>query len=317
MIHQKTIEQVYKKHYKDGTIQYSKRLLTGLCHYVFLVEDNRGRQLIFRIAQKELLSQLKGSLYWLRLLKGMDIPVPIVYHTDFVSTTPYMIMDYKPGRDLLYVYGTLTKSQKEVLAESMVDIQHQLECRIIPKYSNHYGYLTSFEDSHYKENWYEVVKASVERSAMRMLKNAVFDYKLASNVEALLKQFQNRLMAVPPTPFFHDATTKNVVMDQGALSVIVDHDEMAFGDPLYQLALTHCSLLSSQDDTYYTEYWLTLLNPTAIQKQLFNFYVLCFIIDFMSEAGMRFNRDEPLIIPEEEKSRLLEIYDIYYKAITE
>ena len=40
------------------------------------------------------------------------------------------------------------------------------------------------------------------------------------------------LEAVPPLPFLDDLTTKNVLVDGGRLSGVVDVDVVCFGDPL-------------------------------------------------------------------------------------
>ena len=50
---------------------------------------------------------------------------------------------------------------------------------------------------------------------------------------------RDEIDSIPPTPFLHDATTKNVLVTaKGAFSGIVDVDDLCFGDPRYPAALT-------------------------------------------------------------------------------
>jgi hypothetical protein len=100
------------------------------------------------------------------------------------------------------------------------------------------------------------------------------------------------LAAIPPTPFLHDTTTKNVIVTaDGHFSGIVDVDDLCFGDPRYVVALTHTSLLAHGFPTLYTKAWLRLAQ--FADDRPFRLYVALFLADFMAERGQRFN-DNPL-----------------------
>ena len=66
-----------------------------------------------------------------------------------------------------------------------------------------------------------------------------------SAVAAIMSKAQVELDALPPTPFLHDTTTKNVIVTPaGSFSGIVDVDDLCFGDPRYAVALTSAALLA-------------------------------------------------------------------------
>ena len=93
-----------------------------------------------------------------------------------------------------------------------------------------------------------------------------------------------------PTCFLDDITTKNVIINNGVLSGIVDVDSLAFGDSLLTVALTKVSLLSSGYDTEYTDYWTERLDLDTKQKKALDLYSAIFCLDFLSEEGQVFNK---------------------------
>ena len=86
----------------------------------------------------------------------------------------------------------------------------------------------------------------------------------------------------------HDATTKNVIVHAGAVTGIVDTDEMAFGDPLWAAALTKTSLLAANRSIRYVD---RLIDAMGIPDgQRMHLYTAIFALDFLSEVGHQFNR---------------------------
>jgi aminoglycoside phosphotransferase (APT) family kinase protein len=115
----------------------------------------------------------------------------------------------------------------------------------------------------------------------------------------------NELDALPPIPFLHDTTTRNVIVTpDGAFSGIVDVDDLCFGDPRYVVALTLASLMVMDGPIRYVDAWMNLANYQ--HDTIFQLYVALFIVDFMSEHGQAFNGN---VLPSsaERRNRLLRI----------
>ena len=88
-------------------------------------------------------------------------------------------------------------------------------------------------------------------------------------VESLLEQLEKQWTSVRPRVFFHDITTKNVIInDRGELSGIVDLDSMAFGDPLLTVALTRTSLLSRGERPDYNRNAPSPVDPESLDRLL-------------------------------------------------
>ena len=88
-------------------------------------------------------------------------------------------------------------------------------------------------------------------------------------------------------------TTKNVIIDGGAVSGIVDVDWLGYGDPLMTPALAKVSLIASGQSTEYVDIWCNELGLTDEQADVFDAYTAlhCFILS--REIGVQFNHDAP------------------------
>jgi hypothetical protein len=109
--------------------------------------------------------------------------------------------------------------------------------------------------------------------------------------------------------FSNDATAKNGLVDQGRLTGVVDVDQLCFGDPLLTVGLTQTALLADGHDVDYIDHWMNLLEVNKQQRQAMEAYTLLFCVDFMSELGQRFNKEELLEIDVEKFARLKSVFD--------
>ena len=98
---------------------------------------------------------------------------------------------------------------------------------------------------------------------------------------------------IAPRPFLDDVTTKNVIIDGGAVSGIVDVDWLGYDDALMTPALAKVSLIASGQSTEYVDMWCDELKLTDAQTDVFDAYTAlhCFVL--LSEIGVQFNNDEP------------------------
>ena len=93
--------------------------------------------------------------------------------------------------------------------------------------------------------------------------------------------------AVQPIPYLDDISTKNLLINEGKVSGIIDIDWMGFGDMLTFVALTKVALLNMDLDTQYIDYLLEEIHPGKIEYKAFVFYCLIYCVDFMGERGMQ------------------------------
>jgi aminoglycoside phosphotransferase (APT) family kinase protein len=283
-----TAANVFKSHFSD-TISSVTRFPTGLCHYVYEVRTVTGRAYVVRIATAASRQSVEGGLYWHPRLQAAGVPVPALYASYLGEKDSYMLMERLPGTDLGQVYAGLSASEKQVLAMRMAAIQEAVGS--LPM-SRKFGFAYSYEhvDATGKRSWADVVAMDIARSEERIRGVGRIAPGFAERVRAAVGKYDPYFQGVKPVPFLDDTTTKNVIVDQGALSGIVDTDEVCFGDPIFTLGLTNMALLALGADTDYVGYWLDALDASRQQREMVVVYSLVFCLNFLGELGQVFNQ---------------------------
>lgn len=286
----------------NENILTAKRFPTGNCHFVFDVTTENGRNIVVRIAKPENRNFLQSAIYWNRILESKGIPIAEILVSDLVSMDfPYIILERLEGKDLGLVYPKLSKFEKRVLAKELAEIQ--MIVSTLPK-ANGFGFLESYETNVYCRTWSEVLRNSLGKSRNRIKSAGIFEPGVVDKVEENLSRFENYFSQIQPIAFLDDITTKNVILHKGKLSGIVDVDWVCFGDSLFTIALTRMSLLLSNYESDYIDFWCQEIDLNSQQKRVLDFYTALFCIDFMSEIGKTFNKETPLEISQEKTRRL-------------
>lgn len=287
-----------------------KRNLTGIAGYVYTIEINNQKYVIKVSETKELIS---GSTYWLTKLDRLELPIPKIYAINTQTSPYYFVMSFLPGKDLGLVYNDLSQETKESIANEIY--KYQNEILKLPTASG-YGFLNSYEDKYnLKNTWREVVENHIKRSENRIMQNGIFDIEYVNKVRSFISSFNSYFNTIESKPFLDDTTTKNVLIDNGKISGIIDLDWLCFGDRLYVIALTTMSLISMHTDLEYVEYWKKLENLSKAQDNVLLFYTLVFCIDFMSEKGMKFNKSESEVLNKNEKAFLENVFETYFRKL--
>jgi aminoglycoside phosphotransferase (APT) family kinase protein len=195
-----------------------------------------------------------------------------------------MLIERLPGSDLGQVYAGLSSAAKQALAVRIAAIQRAVGALPMPR---GFGFARSYEQANAagKRSWAEVVAADITRSEERIRRIDRIEPRYVKRVRAVLTDDETYLQSVRPVPFLDDTTTKNVIVNQGTLSGIVDTDEVCFGDPLFTLGLTNVALRSLGVDTDYVGYWLDAIGASRQQRAIVALYSLVFCLGFMSELG--------------------------------
>ena len=296
-------------------VAWIARFPSGLAHYVYdgrLVDD---RQLVVRLTRPDSRADFAGAVYWSQTLKPLGVPLPELCYVDIDGHTdgfPVLIMERLPGTDLGAVYPLLSGAQKLHIARQIVALHRRVTK--LPRGAG-FGYGFSFDDPSLKHTWKDVVDASLERSRRRILAAGLVSVEVVERVQEAVDRFGDYLSTVAPTCFLHDTTTKNVIVDGGQLSGIVDVDSMCFGDPLFTPALTRMALLSSAYDAVYVDAWTAELELTPLQQRALTLYTAVFCVNFLAELGHAFNREtaEP-VQPQRVRHLLMTLADLLAEA---
>jgi len=286
------------------------RNTVGLAAYVYTVCIDDVKYVIKTSDDKNLIA---GSTYWLHKIKDLDIPTPKVIAENVTKAPYYFVMSFIPGKDLGIVYSKLSKDEKKAIAKKIIKYQKEikkLSC------AEGFGSLNSYEDfENRKASWEENILCDIQRAENGISKNKIFSTDYVQRLKKLIPLYSDYFSTIKPEPFLDDITTKNVLIEHGKLSGIIDLDWITFGDEVYFLGLVTMALLSMNADLDYAEYLKQEMCLNEQQAKVLNLYVLVFCVIFMSEKGERFNQNEQIAVSEEEKNRLERIFEEYYKRM--
>jgi hypothetical protein len=288
-----------------------KRFETGLANYVYLASYDTDKYVI-RISRDDI--EDSNTTYWIDELTDLNIPIPRVIHKGKHDGHPYLILNHIEGDDLAHIYKTLSNTEKMEIAKSIIEIQNKVSTL---RLNNGFGCVAKYGDSSSNDSWKDVVLGDLARSKSWIIENRLFDVNKVTEVEELLNKFDDYFQSIKPIPFLDDTTTKNVLINNGKLSGVIDLDWICFGDRLYFIALTNMALINSLDDTKYIDYLIEEQKASDFDKAIIKLYTLVFCVIFMSEKGMRFNKKEAPKVDETEIVRLNAVYDRLYSELTQ
>ena len=268
-----------------------RRFTTGSGHYVYeAVSETEA--LVVRFELPERTAALAAGSALMRRLAGLGVLLPRLLGTGSVDGFPYQLMDRLPGTDLGHVIGTLDDGQLAAIAGHVARAQ-QDTARLGT--GNRFGYAVTTEAAPH-ETWFGVLDAHLERSRQRMSAAGLFDLAVLDPVASRLAAMRPALEPQPATPFLHDTTTKNVLIDAGRFAGIVDVDDLCWGDPRWAPALTLAVLKGYGGPQRYVGHWMTAADHA--EDDTFGLYVALFLLDLMAEHGHVFNGNQSASTPE-------------------
>ncbi len=269
------------------------RFPTGACHFVYDVVTEKGRNVVARISWPQNRHFLAGAVYWYGFLKPKGLPLPTIISHDLeavLSPFPSMVLERLAGEDLGVVYPQLSRDQKKVLADEITRVQDVTGSLPLGK---GFGFVEGYESNSFHRTWTDFLFSLLERSRSRIQAVGIMDVRQVDRVAKKLDNYSSYFAQIAPRCFLDDITTRNVIVDEGKLSGIVDVDFVCFGDKLLATALTQMSLINMRADLDYIDYWCEAASVTEQQREVLVFYTALFCVDFMGELGQRFNKDRP------------------------
>jgi len=285
-----------------------KRFSTGSEHYVYDVKTKSKKNLVVRMGREDARKTISSAVYWYNILKPKGVPLSQLLFSEVeknLSHFPVMIMERLRGKDLGDVYSELSQEQKRQLIQEIFNIQEKVSS--LPM-AQGYGYATSFEDKFLMPTWIALLQNQLDRSRRRTIKAGLININYVDKIDKLINEKSHYFSTIKPVGFLDDTTTKNVIVDNGKLTGIVDVDFVCFGDPLFVVALTQMALLSKGYNTDYISYWLELLKLPDDQNKILTLYTLIHCVGFMSELGHSFNKEKPNEAGKQEIQKLEHIF---------
>ena len=295
---EKIVAQLWKEHFGDEP-EHVKRCAVGQANYVYIVECKQQRFTIRCSTKKGAYNQ---TIYWLERLSNIHVPVPdVIAHGEYQGYS-YLILSYLEGQDLGLVYPQLTKEQKRTIAKEIVEIQNRVA-------------TLQLENVYADWSWGSFIQYMLQRAKERITANGYFDPEKVEQLKEQAMKLTRYFSDVQPIAYLDDISSKNLLIQNGQISGIIDIDWMGIGDRLTFVAMTNVALLNMECDTDYVDFILEEMQVNEMEKQAFLFYSLLYCVDFMGERGMQF-MDKMIEVNDTVISRLNGIYERLWNEFT-
>lgn len=288
---EKIVVQLWKEHFGTEP-EHVKRCAVGQANYVYIVECKQQKFTIRCSTEK---AAYKQTIYWLERLSNIHVPVPeIIGHGEYQGYS-YLILSYLEGQDLGLVYPQLTKEEKRTIAKEIAAIQNRVG-------------MLPLEDVNENWSWESFIAYMLDRAKERIAANGYFDPEKVKQLKEQVVKLETYFSDIQPIAYLDDISTKNLLIQNGRISGIIDIDWMGIGDKLTFVALTNMALLHMECDTDYVDFILEEMQVNETEKQAFLFCSLLYCVDFMGERGMQF-MDKKIEVNDGVISRLNGIYE--------
>ena len=271
----------------------ASRFTTGLKHYVYDCELADGQGLVARLSRPEHRSVQADAARLSDVLRPRGVPLPEILYRGLDDTPPGLLLRRLPGRDLAHEINATTEPQRRAIATEVARWQDM--AATLPT-AGRYGYAADPAAAPHAD-WGGVLQGMLDRAQRNTAISRNVDSRVLDELGMLVASRRDSLQAVAATPFLHDATTKNVIVDGGRVTGLVDVDDLCFGDRRWTAALTLAALILMGGPR---DYAANLLAAGGGQPdEDFALYTALFAVDLLSEAGRHFNRDRPIVLADE------------------
>ncbi len=245
----------------------------------------------------------KDTIILLEKLNNAGVCVPKMIRNGTFGRYDFLILTYLEGKELWEIYPELGDEEKKTIAREIIDIQNRVS-------------TIKVENIGQDWSWIDYVMEMLNRANERICANGWFDIERVERLRNKMQALNDYFMSIRPIAYLDDVSTKNILIDRGRISGIIDVDWLEVGDRLTYVALTNMALLDKEYDTKYVEYILEEMHADEQMKKVVLFYTLLFCVDFMGERGMSFDNDTKVSVDQKIIDRLNGIYDLLWNEWT-
>jgi aminoglycoside phosphotransferase (APT) family kinase protein len=296
--HEQIIHEIIKTQFGQVPT-FIQRITIGICNEVYDV-GLQDKEVIVRLSPYT--NVLLGSHEHIPKFKQLGIKVPDILFEDYSKTKiplAYQIQSKIPGMDLGNVIHSLTDEQLLALAKEVAIIFKKV--KTIPA-SNQFGVIWGGGDNDLSASWTARMKIWIEESRERGFKTGVMDYAMSQLAETLYSDYKSYFDSVKPTTYYSDICSKNIMINNGLFSGLVDLDGLTQGDPLEAVGRIELSWYGTHHGTVYTNAIMDELGLDEKERKWVTMYALLNQISWTCENGVQFNLNtNPILDKEKEK----------------
>lgn len=271
----------------ERPLRLERQALTHSGNAVYRAHMSGGRSLAVRVSpEAQTFSHTRANL---DALRGLGLPVQtLLAQGAMPAGGDCVVLDWLPGRDLFYVLGSIDTGQSQRIAEAVTAFQHTVAQRLSATGDGGFGWAAIGGRAPHAR-WTEIFGEPAP---------AEFHHATLARTDATaLEQFRARLGlarasledyfdTLRPTCFLDDLTIKNVLVEGGELSGLIDFDSVCYGDPLLVLGstLAHIETEVGERGRPYAEALLRCWAPQGERRRATGFYASLWVTGLLSLA---------------------------------
>jgi len=262
-----------------------ERMTTGLANEVYRAVLS-SQTVIVRLNADP--NCMIGSEQHIPLLRSKGVQVPDILASDYSKNFvpfAYQIQTKTEGQDIDAVIESLSDNQLREIAGEIAHIINAL--KVLPT-NGKFGWVGNDDEPLY-DTWLEVLEPNkiIERNQ----KTGVVGQTYVDAYQQILSRFRPYFEHVPSTFYYDDMSSKNVLINDGKFSGLVDLDTMAYGDPLELVGRIEASWFGTTYGETYTNAVEDALGLTPEQREIVTAYAFFNRVHWLSEKGIKFNKN--------------------------
>jgi protein O-GlcNAc transferase len=255
-----------------------RQALTHSGNAIFRVVLSDQRSVVLRVSSRPGLFGYTESN--LQSLRELGLPVQSLLARGATLTGgSYIILNWLPGRDLMYELPRMTPAQMARVARQIVEYQQRAATLPI---SRGFGWAPIGKNAP-SQHWTDIfgaADASIVSTDTSPLE------KLRGRLRAVRQSIEPYFSTIKPICFLDDLTTKNVLIENGELTGIIDVDFVCYGDVLMSVGTTLASLAADVGDAgeFYGQELVRCWNPSADGLRAIHFYTALSTVGWINVA---------------------------------
>lgn len=264
-----------------------RQIFTHSGNAVYRAHMSGGRSLVARVSpQAQTFAHTRSNL---AMLRGLGLPVQTVLAQGAMPAGGnFVVLDWLQGRDLFYVFNSLDAEQTERIANAVVTSQCRVAQRLPAAANGGFGWAAIGAPAPHARWTHIFGEAAPQDLHVATLARADatpierFRARLGL-VRASLEDYFNTLR---PVCFLDDLTIKNVLVEEGELSGLIDFDTVCYGDPLLVLGATlaHIDTEVGAPGYPYAEALMRCWAPQGERLRATGFYASLWVIGLLALA---------------------------------
>ncbi|MFC1623657.1 phosphotransferase [Patescibacteria group bacterium] len=309
---QKQISDLIKEDFKQKPLKIEK-MTTGICNEVYLIALDNNKEIILRFNTDK--KHMIGSGFNIPLFKKQNINVPEIITEDYSKTKfpySYQILSKIKGKDIGSVFHELNEEQLKDIAKKLASVINKL--KKLPT-SGKFGDIAGKDEENMFDSWLGVILDMYQEIKTRNQKTGVLDSEVLNILDNVVKKYTPYLKSAESIFYYDDMCSKNIMIDNGKFSGIVDLDYVRYGDYLEAIGRIKASYFGMKKGEIYLEAIIKELGLSAKDKELITVYAILNLIYWITEEGIQFNLNTTTKINWENVKRKTEAVKEMYKEI--